>query len=71
MFGFDSSRRRFILQNLALLGGSSLVFNKSLVLGAETKSTTIPQLPRWRGFNLLEKFNGTNKRFREDDFRNI
>lgn len=29
------------------------------------------KLPRWRGFNLLEKFNGMNKPFREDDFQNI
>ena len=27
------------------------------------------QLPRWRGFNLLEKFNGQNQRFRESDFQ--
>jgi len=27
------------------------------------------KLPQWRGFNLLEKFNGQNQRFREDDFR--
>jgi aryl-phospho-beta-D-glucosidase BglC (GH1 family) len=26
------------------------------------------KLPRWRGFNLLEKFNGQNKRFAENDF---
>ena len=29
------------------------------------------KLPRWRGFNLLEKFNGRNQRFVEDDFRMI
>lgn len=30
------------------------------------------QLPRWRGFNLLEKFNlGQNEPFREEDFRLI
>lgn len=27
------------------------------------------KLPRWRGFNLLEKVNKTNRRFREDDFK--
>ena len=27
------------------------------------------KLPRWRGFNLLEKFNARNDRFRENDFR--
>lgn len=29
------------------------------------------KLPRWRGFNLLEKFSGPNRPFREDDFRMI
>ena len=28
-------------------------------------------LPKWRGFNLLEKFNGRNEPFQEDDFRMI
>ena len=27
------------------------------------------KLPRWRGFNLLEKFNGQNRRFVENDFK--
>jgi len=27
------------------------------------------KLPLWRGFNLLEKFNGQNRRFLENDFR--
>ena len=29
------------------------------------------KLPRWRGFNLLEKFNGSNRPFLEEDFQNI
>lgn len=32
---------------------------------------TPSKLPRWRGFNLLEKFNGSNQPFREEDFQNI
>jgi hypothetical protein len=32
---------------------------------------TAQRLPRWRGFNLLEKFNGRNEAFRGDDFRMI
>ncbi len=28
----------------------------------------LPPLPRWRGFNLLEMFNGSAKPFRESDF---
>ncbi len=40
------------------------------------KSKSLPhpipsKLPRWRGFNLLEKFNGSNQPFREEDFQNI
>lgn len=42
----------------------------------DSKNSKIPnqvnsRLPRWRGFNLLEKFNGSNQPFLEDDFRNI
>ncbi len=41
---------------------------------AEAAEKTLPaatfaKLPRWRGFNLLEKFNGRNAPFVEDDFR--
>jgi len=43
----------------------------------QAQTTRTPQLPEprydklpiWRGFNLLEKFNRSNRRFREDDFR--
>jgi hypothetical protein len=38
---------------------------------ADKTSVTAPQLPRWRGFNLLEKFikqPGGNSPFRESDF---
>lgn len=38
---------------------------------AELPDATYDKLPRWRGFNLLEKFNGRNERFVEDDFRMI
>ena len=30
---------------------------------------TYNKLPKWRGFNLLEKFNGQNRKFVEDDFK--
>ena len=39
---------------------------------AELPDASWQKLPRWRGFNLLEKFNvGKNEPFREDDFRMI
>ncbi|MCL2744694.1 MAG: glycoside hydrolase family 5 protein [Planctomycetaceae bacterium] len=43
-------------------------------LSAQTSSAKLPdasyrKLPRWRGFNLLEKFNGRNDKFVEDHFR--
>ncbi len=46
----------------------------SFPLFAEAAEKTFPEatcdkLPRWRGFNLLEKFNGRNQPFVEDDFR--
>lgn len=38
-------------------------------VAAETAALPEPgKLPRWRGFNLLEKFNGQNEPFREQDF---
>ncbi len=51
-----------------------------LTLGSFAAATAAPlpdagpaKLPRWRGFNLLEKFNfaGKHEAFREDDFRLI
>jgi hypothetical protein len=40
------------------------------------RATPLPEpsaghLPKWRGFNLLEKFGGRNEAFQEDDFRMI
>lgn len=40
-------------------------------IALELPDATPEHLPRWRGFNLLEKFNGKNEPFREDDFRMI
>ncbi len=37
-------------------------------LGSVLPDATAQKLPRWRGFNLLEKFNGQNQRFQEQDF---
>jgi endoglucanase len=38
---------------------------------AELPDATPSKLPRWRGFNLLNKFNGQNKPFSEKDFADI
>jgi endoglucanase len=63
-------KRRAFLKTAAV-GAAAAVVGPS-VLAAE-KSQPIPlyqRLPRWRGFNLLEKFNaGSNKPFLESDFQ--
>ncbi|MBN1851930.1 MAG: cellulase family glycosylhydrolase [Pirellulales bacterium] len=57
---------------MALAGMAS---SQSLASGAtetsdtENSQTLQRRLPRWRGFNLLEKFNGTNRPFVETDFQ--
>ena len=76
---FVSSRRDFVkyASVLAACGPYALFSLKSQTsVAQEKKKQALPnpsphKLPRWRGFNLLEKFNGTNNPFREDDFRNI
>ncbi|MDO5580018.1 MAG: cellulase family glycosylhydrolase [Planctomycetia bacterium] len=69
----DHCSRRNFLKSGALLGTTVL----SGLSFAEGSASELPnphwqKLPKWRGFNLLEKFNvGSNKPFLEDDFRNI
>jgi endoglucanase len=63
------SRRAFVSHTLAAgaflpLVGSGLRAQNDRTLPAATPE----HLPRWRGFNLLEKFNARNDRFREQDF---
>jgi endoglucanase len=57
-------RRSFLQLGTAALGG--------LVLPTHTADTAVsssPKLPRWRGFNLTDKFTrGRNAPFRESDF---
>ncbi|MDR2116657.1 MAG: glycoside hydrolase family 5 protein [Planctomycetaceae bacterium] len=63
-------QRRDILK-LGLAGGFA-GFSSSDVFAEEKKllkGASYNQLPQWRGFNLLEKFNGRNNHFIEDDFR--
>ena len=59
-------RRRFLLSAAALAAGASLV---GPLGAAAEKEVTAAKLPRWRGFNLLEKFTaGRRVPFRESDF---
>lgn len=65
--------RRELLQ-IGLAAGASMMIRS--LASAQTATKRLPdanysKLPRWRGFNLLEKFNGRNERFIEDDFRMI
>ena len=60
-------KRRDVLK----LGLAAGLYFPLLAEAAEKKlpDATYVKLPRWRGFNLLEKFNGRNQPFVEDDFR--
>jgi len=63
-------------RDLLKLGLASLVAGTGIHV-AQAQEVQVPQLPEprhdklpiWRGFNLLEKFNRRNDRFRENDFR--
>ncbi len=65
------TRREFL--KTAAIGSAALVsVSPSIGAAADLPGATPSSLPRWRGFNLLEKFTarpGGNPRFREDDFR--
>ncbi|MDR0328622.1 MAG: cellulase family glycosylhydrolase, partial [Planctomycetaceae bacterium] len=61
--------RREVLQ----LGLASLTAG-TCMHAAQAQTVKLPEprydkLPRWRGFNLLEKFNRQNRRFLESDFQ--
>jgi len=66
------NRRQFLCTGLAVLGLPAL----RVAAAAPSRSRELPEpsarrLPRWRGFNLLEKFtarSGGNPPFRESDF---
>jgi endoglucanase len=66
------SRRQFL--NRAALATVAVGYSAlppSRTVAATTRPLPDPtpaKLPRWRGFNLLEKFNGRNDRFVEADF---
>ena len=61
------NRRNFIRTSLGV--GAALLLGASASAAAVRKPSS-KNLPRWRGFNLLEKFNGSNNQpFREADFK--
>jgi endoglucanase len=67
------SRRRFLVHSLAAGSGAGMLarLDGGRLLAAPAPDLPEPsaaRLPRWRGFNLLEKFNGQNQPFREEDF---
>src|SRR5688572_15574654 len=68
--------RRILKSNWRLLSCMVLVFNFATLqvrplLAGELPEASWNHLPRWRGFNLLEKFHKdwTNSKFVEDDFK--
>ncbi len=64
----DIIQRRKFLKLAAIAGTASLL---APAVAAQANSLfAYNKLPRWRGFNLLEKFNGAdNQPYREDDFK--
>jgi endoglucanase len=66
------SRRKFLSRVAAAGAGAGVVRlgTKDLVAAAtkELPEPSAGKLPRWHGFNLLEKFNGRNDRFNETEF---
>jgi endoglucanase len=66
------SRRKFLFRTAAIgagLGIASLTCDNLSAAAANKLPDPSPgKLPRWHGFNLLNKFNGRNDRFEEQDF---
>ena len=69
--GEPSMNRRDLLKlGLAsLAAGTSFHTAQALTEVSELPEARYDKLPLWRGFNLLEKFNGQNRKFVENDFR--
>jgi aryl-phospho-beta-D-glucosidase BglC (GH1 family) len=66
------SRRKFLSRTAAIgagLGIASLTCDNLPAAAANELPDPSPgKLPRWHGFNLLNKFNGRNDRFDEQNF---
>ena len=62
--------RRDILQAAAVAGAGAMGPGPAKAAKEESTMPLWKKLPRWRGFNLLEKFmQHNNKEFRESDFQ--
>ncbi len=62
-------KRRDFLRTAAL-GSTSMFLARSAIAAPESEAVRLgKKLPRWRGFNLLEKFNGRDDPFVESDFQ--
>src|SRR6476469_6273670 len=60
------NRRRFLQSAAASAAACAL---PGLLRAAADEGPTVAKLPRWRGFNLLEWFDGNNRKaFKEEDF---
>ncbi|MDR0869923.1 MAG: glycoside hydrolase family 5 protein [Planctomycetaceae bacterium] len=62
-------RRDFLKSGLTAALAAGFAQSGSLNAAAPLPDVRYDKLPQWRGFNLLEKFNGRNDKFVEDDFR--
>jgi endoglucanase len=65
------SRRSFISRSITAGAGAGLLAHPASEAAAAPAALPQPspaRLPRWRGFNLLNKFNGRNDPFPERDF---
>lgn len=63
--------RRAFIKSTSLFAAGAACGGPGALVAAETPGPSSRHLPRWRGFNLLEKFtarNGGNPPFREADF---
>ncbi|MDO5308070.1 MAG: cellulase family glycosylhydrolase [Planctomycetia bacterium] len=71
----SSSRRDFLRYSAAFLSSSALLHTTPACISQTTSKSELPEpkwfaLPRWRGFNLCEKFNvGSATAFLESDFQ--
>ena len=65
----ECDRREFLKTTAALATGLGAISTEAAPKTAGLPEPTAAKLPRWKGFNLLEKFNAANDRpFLESDF---
>ena len=73
MEGRKLNRRQFIGTAIQSVAAVSILGNVDDAAGQQPSDITASSLPRWRGFNLLEKFieSNSNAPFKESDFSMI